>query len=65
MADAKALFNRHWKDFEESSKALSEKKGEIPLYVWPLLASIYAACIIAEAIRNTADEADGELKTPK
>ena len=44
MVDAKALFKRHWEQF----KIVEKEPGTLE-------AIIYAACIIAEAIRNSAD----------
>ena len=56
MADAHALFKRHWENLVEKTHWNCDQSDA---------ALIYAACIIAEAIRNTMDEADGEVKGPK
>ena len=48
MADAKALFRRHWKEFDHELMSISESYSTVQ-------AVIYAACIIAEAIRNEPD----------
>jgi len=50
MADAKSLFMRHWKQFG----ALVGERGPLPQD----FAIIYAACILAEAIRNEQDDLD-------
>ena len=44
MPDAKSLFKRHWSEFEKE-KDLGWQK-----------AVIFAACIVAEAIRNGLDD---------
>lgn len=47
MADAKALFMRHWKEFNRLDVAGYDRA-----------AMIYGACIIAEAIRTEQDLVD-------
>lgn len=49
MAEAKSLFMRHWKAFEQ----LACTPGNMDQR-----AMIWAACIVAEAIRNEQDSAD-------
>lgn len=48
MAKAEALFKRHWKQFSELPQDPC----------WRERVVIYAACIIAEAIRQDMDELD-------
>ena len=50
MVDAKALFARHWKQFG----ALIGQRAPEPSD----FAIIYAACILAEAIRTEQDDFD-------
>ena len=54
MADAKALFKRHYQDFVQNTTRSTQE------------ASIYAACIIAEAISNEmAEELELKYVEPK
>lgn len=64
MAEARALFKRH---LEELSKTFS-----LPILQSDLkdchvtaIANIYAACIIAEAIRNEQEDVDLRVIEPK
>lgn len=52
MADAKALYKRHIKEYSEAHKESSFGGME------KACAILYAACIIAEAIRNSMDETE-------
>lgn len=54
MAEARALFNRHIAEFEKQPNFLDRHK-----------AIIYAACIIAEAIRNEMDMPDFRIIEPE
>lgn len=50
MANAKALFTKHWKQFHNGDD------------VNQFSVLIYAACIIAEAIRNEQEDMDSEIR---
>lgn len=56
MAEAKALFAKHYKLFCDFKYNQVTQDGD--------RAIIYAACIIAEAIRNEQDSVDMEMKIP-
>lgn len=51
MAKAKALFKRHWKEFAPTMEHFNDTSLTIR-------GMLYAACIIAEAIRQDMDELD-------
>ena len=57
MANAKAMFKVKLKEFNEIAGELSEQGLKPPnsVELAKLLAMIYSACIIAEAIRNSMD----------
>lgn len=57
MADAKALYKRHYENF----KSVSGYHPDFALDLKTQLA-IYLACILAEAIRNDMDEFEPKIK---
>lgn len=57
MVEAKALFKRHIKEFQEANPGRMIALQDAPI--------IYAACILAEAIRKDFDEAKVEICVPK
>lgn len=57
MADAQALFRRHWAQF---NKLTEEAAGE--QYMAQARAFIYAASVVAEAIRHEQDDLGTELR---
>lgn len=61
MADAKALFKRHIEQFTD----IILKDGDGNKASADDRTIIYAACIIAEAIRMELDDAEAEIKVPK
>lgn len=48
MADASALFRRHVQGLMEAVDSHELQRGEVTI--------LYAACVIAEALRNGLDE---------
>lgn len=54
MASATALFARHWKQFGALIGQRVPESNEFAI--------IYAACILAEAIRNEQDETDVTIR---
>lgn len=56
MAEAKALFNRHCKNWEEISKQFQKDFPVNNAEFYQAYATIYGACIIAEAIRTSIEE---------
>lgn len=61
MAEARALFAKHIKQFGDFIFSIGE--GDRPSA--RDTSTIYAACIIAEAIRNEQEDFDAEVKIPK
>lgn len=58
MANAEALFARHWKAFQRLSGTSELNSAHSAML------TIYSACIIAEAIRSDFEEAKTDIKEP-